>query len=280
MPDTRRLADYHCHCDYSIDATGSIDEYCLAAIRRGLTEVCFTTHYDSNPDSRGKVNFIRVRGDKRPTTPESLAFYVEDVRHAHDKYYPLGLSVKLGVEFGWYAGCEENVRRLSEQFAFDYILCGIHELDNLCFCSRANFEQCFSLYQVDEITERYAAQVIRAAESGLFNTIAHLDYIKKYGARFYGPLLGEAFANHLPEIFAALRLSGTALEINTAGVRNGPGDYYPSAEIITRARGAGVDVTYLGSDAHCPEHVGFDFEAASLLQSDSVGVCGGVVRGA
>jgi histidinol phosphatase-like PHP family hydrolase len=58
------VADYHCHCDYSVDAEGSVDEYCQAAIRRNLAEICFTTHFDANPDSEGQATeYIRVGGD-------------------------------------------------------------------------------------------------------------------------------------------------------------------------------------------------------------------------
>ena len=33
------LGDYHCHCNYSVDAEGSIDDYCEAALQRELAEI-------------------------------------------------------------------------------------------------------------------------------------------------------------------------------------------------------------------------------------------------
>jgi len=97
---TPGLADYHCHCNYSIDADGGIEEYCEAALQRNLAEICFTTHYDTNPATSSTDAFIRIGGENRPATPVSLEPYVADVRRAHDRFYPMGLSVKLGIEIG------------------------------------------------------------------------------------------------------------------------------------------------------------------------------------
>ena len=281
MPDTDKierlhldgLADYHCHCDYSSDAEGSIDEYCDAAIQRGLVEICFTTHYDSNPRSEGEPEFIIVRGEKQPVKPEALSFYVEDVQKAAEKSLPMGLSVKLGLEFGWFEGCEEEVRTLRESFDFEYMLCGIHELGNTCFCCRTAFERCFSRYSMVDMVKAYVVQLIRAAESGLFNTIAHVDYIRKYGLEYYGPELDSAIKDHLPSIFPALNDSDTALEINTAGLRQGAGSYYPGMVIVNAAKRADVEISYLGSDAHRPEQVGYDFDAAGALVPRPIGGC-------
>ena len=122
------VTDYHCHCNYSIDAEGSIDEYCEAALRRNLAEICFTTHYDFNPESDGRANLIRINGEKMPPTIDNLAPYVDDVYRAAEIYYLKGISVKLGIEIGWHNGCEEEVQKLCDRYQFDYILCGIHEI--------------------------------------------------------------------------------------------------------------------------------------------------------
>ncbi len=265
------LADYHCHCDFSIDATGSIDEYCRAALDRGLVEICFTTHYDANTKSGDEGSVIRIKGEDKPAVPDNLAPYVDAVLEAHDKYYPVGLSVKLGLEFGWYAGCEEEVSLLRGRYPFEYMLCGIHELDDICFCCHQRFEKCFQRFSVEEVVDKYAAEVVAAAESGLFNTIAHLDYVRKYGLKFYGPELDDLLISRGAElIFKALIEAGTALEVNTAGTRRSQPDYYPRIKLLNAARRAGVDIRYLGSDAHKPEDVGCDFDAAAALVTDHV----------
>lgn len=260
------LSDYHCHCDYSFDAEGTIDEYCEVALQKGLAEICFTTHWDISPACQGSDNVIRIEGEFKEAVPDNLQPYVDDVHRAADKYYSLGLSVKLGLEFGWFPKCEEQAAHLKEQFDFDHFLCGIHELGPRCFCCRHNYIKCFEPYSVEQVVDKYAEEVITAAKSGLFDCIAHLDYIRKYGEAHYGPALNDLLLERVgPDMFRALRENNTSLEINTSAARRGLGDYFPKTRLINAARKAGVNFYFLGSDAHQPADVGFDFDAASAL---------------
>ena len=260
------LSDYHCHCDYSVDATGTIDEYCESALRRGLAEICFTTHWDTNPAGGGEDNLIKVAGQLLRAIPDNLAPYVDDVLRAKGVFSPRGLSVVLGLEFGWFPGCEESAARLKERYPIEYFLCGIHELDSRCFSCEHCYPKCFPHYTVEQVVEKYVGEVEAAARSGLFDCIAHLDYIRKYGEKYYGPRLNELlFARLADRAFPALTAGGTALEVNTSAIRRGFGDNFPRATIINAARRAGVDVRYLGSDAHAPAQVGYDFDAAVSL---------------
>jgi histidinol-phosphatase (PHP family) len=77
----------------------------------------------------------------------------------------------------------------------------------------------------------------------------------------------------MTDVFAALKHSDTELEINTAAIRTGLKEYYPRTEIINLARREGVAVRRLGSDAHRPEQIGFDFEAASALAPAFIAGC-------
>jgi histidinol-phosphatase (PHP family) len=278
MSDLKRLhieglADYHCHCDYSIDAKGSVAEYCEAALQRGLVELCFATHYDANPDATGNDGFISINGERRPINPENLAPYVDEVRRADERYFGEGLAVKLGLEFGWYPGCEEHVSKLRERFDFDYVLCGLHELENICFCCNTVYEKCLSRYSVERMAELYFSDAIAAAGSGLFNAIAHLDYYRKYGEKFYGPKINEIHRPYLAELFGALNASGTAIEINTAALRRGFPQSYPAVEIINAARRAEVEIAHLGSDAHAPDQVGYEFEQVAPLAPHVIEGC-------
>ncbi len=271
---TSGLADYHCHCDYSKDAEGTIDEYCEAAVRRGLSEICFTTHYDANPNSDGRANFIRVNGENKPVHPDLLEPYIEDVHRAAERFLSRGLIVKTGVEFGWYPDCEETVRALKDRYSFDHLLCGIHEINDRCFCCNYSYEKLFSSMSADDMVAKYFDQATAAARSGLFDAIAHLDYYRKYGEEYYGrDRLQSAHEPHLAEFFEALKQTDTALEINTAGLRKGLDSHFPSPGLVNAAKKAGVRIQFLGSDAHRPQDVGFDFDVAASLIPDYLGAC-------
>jgi len=267
------LCDYHCHCDYSIDAEGSIEEYCVAAVKRGLSEICFTTHYDSNPVTPAEFNVIRVGGKSLPTSPENMEPYVEHVHKAAEEFYSQTLSVKLGVEVGWHEGVAEEVKRLKELYDFDYVLCGIHELDNICICSRHTYKDIFGRHPAAEIVEKYYAEMNKVIRTGLFDAMAHADYYMRFGRKFYGDGILSLHKPHMEDFFSALMETDTVLEVNTSASRQSVGDCYPQIQIINAARKAGVAVARLGSDAHRPEHVGHEFEAVAHFVPDLLREC-------
>lgn len=259
------LCDYHCHCDFSVDAVGSIDEYCQTAIRRNLAELCFTTHYDTNYKVDFSDNYMRIDSTKVQANPDNLQAYVDAVHRAQDAYYPLGLSVKLGLEFGWYETAEKSAEEVKKRYDFDYFLCGLHQLEDRCFWSHDEQKGSFDLMTLAAFAEKYFASLTHAAESGLFDSIAHFDYYKRKAYEYYGNEVADAHQPHLEQLFAALKKSDTGIEINTAAQRHGLDEYYPKIEIINAAKKAGVKVIRTGSDAHHPGQVGYDFELAAAL---------------
>ena len=49
MPFMFPLTDAHVHPDFSIDAKGTVTEYCDRALEIGLSEIIFATHVDTDP---------------------------------------------------------------------------------------------------------------------------------------------------------------------------------------------------------------------------------------
>jgi histidinol-phosphatase (PHP family) len=101
-----------------------------------------------------------------------------------------------------------------------------------------------------ELVEPYFREVAAAARSGLFDVIGHLDVVKRY----LMPHLAPATLAAAPELYEpALRAlvdSGTGLEVNTSGLRQGPGETYPTEAIVRRYRELGGTRVTAGSDAH------------------------------
>jgi histidinol-phosphatase (PHP family) len=111
-----------------------------------------------------------------------------------------------------------------------------------------------------EVVAPYFDEVVDAARSGLFDTIGHIDFIKRYvhphrtAADFAGaPELYEPILNALIE-------TGTALEINTSGFRQSPAEPYPPAPIVRRFRELGGRHVTAGSDAHRADAFAFGLE--------------------
>ena len=104
-----------------------------------------------------------------------------------------------------------------------------------------------------EIVEPYFSEVGRAIRSGLFDAIGHLDVVKRYLA----PHVTAADLAGAPELYEpllhALVDGGSALEINTSGLRQEAKEIYPPAHIVARFRELGGERITIGSDAHRPD---------------------------
>lgn len=53
--------------------------------------------------------------------------------------------------------------------------------------------------------------------------------------------------------------NGKGIEVNTAGLKYGMSDPNPHHEIIKRYMELGGEIITIGSDAHCPKHMAYDF---------------------
>ena len=88
-------------------------------------------------------------------------------------------------------------------------------------------------------------------------TDGHLDVVKRY----LHPFVSKEDMAGAPELYEpilrALVDSGTALEINTSGLRHRVGETYPSAEVVRRFHDMGGRAVTVGSDAHLAHHFGW-----------------------
>jgi len=101
---------------------------------------------------------------------------------------------------------------------------------------------------------------IEAAESGLFHTIAHLDFFRwlndkeRFGCRdgVYDP---SEYSELIYRLFALMEKSGISLELNSSGLYKGFASILPCRDILKMASAYKLNYVY-GSDAHSPEMVG------------------------
>ena len=114
----------------------------------------------------------------------------------------------------------------------------------------------------DKLLKEYWTNVARAAESGLFNWLAHLDLPKKVG-------LGreEKWAEYENRAIEAAAKTNTAIEINTSFYRSYCYEPYPSNRILKMAAQNNVPVI-LSDDAHETKNIGRHFDEAGQLIYD------------
>jgi histidinol-phosphatase (PHP family) len=115
---------------------------------------------------------------------------------------------------------------------------------------------------LDEILAPYYDEVTAAARSGLFDTIGHLDVVRRY----LHPHISASDLEARPELkeaaLGAIVESGTALEVNSSGLRYPGAQTYPSAATVARFRELGGVRVVTGSDAHRPDTFAFRLDEA------------------
>ncbi|MCC6178004.1 MAG: histidinol-phosphatase HisJ family protein [Chloroflexi bacterium] len=241
------LVDYHIHTARCGHASGEMQQYVEQAVQAGLPEMGFSDHifmYWLPPDAR----------DPELAMPEEdFDTYVEDVfrlRRAHPE-----IEIKLAVEADYIPTHQEALAEILARYPWDYVLGSVHFIDDWGM-DDSRYVDRFNEWDIDELYERYFGLILRAADSGLFDTIAHLDVIKKFGHR-----PRKEVAGLYERVARGLAAAGVAVEVNTAGLRKPCQELYPQIDLLTACQKAGVPAT-LGSDAHAPEQVAADLPLA------------------
>ncbi|MBE0525972.1 histidinol-phosphatase HisJ family protein [Candidatus Thorarchaeota archaeon] len=258
------MFDYHIHPNYSIDAEGSLEEFCEEALRKGLKEIAFTTHLDTDPV--GDDCFVNVKG-KHVSTRSSvwLEDYETSIRSADDKYRDRGLRVRLGVEIDYISEIESALPENFHSTDFDIILGSMHLVDHIAISATGRAEAAFKNYSKEELGSKYYTLLIEAVESGLFDIVAHIDLYRRFGLEFYGEGIKDIWKPHIGILADAMKKNNVGFEVNTSPLRRGQQQPMPEAAIINELKEQGVSIVTVGSDAHQPQDVGSDFGTAYCL---------------
>ncbi|MEI7958161.1 MAG: histidinol-phosphatase HisJ family protein [Verrucomicrobiota bacterium] len=247
------LTDYHTHTPLCHHAEGWPADYGRVAVERGLAELGFADH-SPMPAALEPFDDWRMALADMPR-------YLEAVDAARSAFPQL--PIRLGLEVDYLAGHEGWIEELAGMADWDFLIGSVHyiapgwDVDNPAHLSR------FTTQPVAEIWELYFAAYEKCIRSRLFDFVGHPDLPKKFGHRPGGDL-----RRYYEPVIAALAETGTAFEINTAGLRKPAGECYPTLEFLNLAREAGVGLL-INSDAHAPGEVGAGFEVGLALAKEA-----------
>ncbi len=231
--------DAHLHTDLSPDSNVPIDVYAAAALERGIAELAITDHVDFEP---GAPAFGYSSFDDRERV----------VRGAAERWGPRGVAIRFGVELTYDRSWESDIRDHLARHTYDFTIGSVHDrIDSPYHASRVR--AWVAGRSLAEIVEPSFSEVEAAARSGLFDALGHLDVVKRY----LHPHLATGALAAAPELYEpilrALVESGTALEINTSGLRHPVGETYPPTAVVARFHELGGRAVSVGSDAHRPD---------------------------
>lgn len=266
------IIDYHIHPNYSIDAEGSIEEYCAQAIKIGIDEICFTPHFEIDPIRKEKDDKINFSGTIVPMRSGWIDYYFKEIKKAQKKFP--NLSVKAGIEVGYDPIIETETKSFINQYPFDFILGSIHCINHIAITDHkelAEFKTNYLHKGYTQVAKEYFEILNLAIKSRLFHSIAHFDVYKKYGLEIFGEDLLRASEPFLKPTLELMAKQNTGLEINTSGLRRKPKEIYPAEGILLLAKKVGIKIFTIGSDAHRIKDLGSGlqtgFDIAQKLNS-------------
>jgi len=242
--------DYHMHTPLCRHASGEPTDLAAQAIKVGLAEIGFSDH---SPMPRDDFDDWRMRASQL----DEYVAKVELARRAHPT-----LLIRLALEVDYIPGYEDWIRELAGRHPWDYLIGSVHYISESWAIDSPSQISKWKDRKPIEVWTAYFERLTMAAESGLFEIIAHPDLCKKfcfYPEEDCGPL----FLRFLE----AVKRNDLAMEINTGGLRKDCREIYPSSRIVQLAAQMGVPITF-GSDAHATTEVGMNFaEAVQLARS-------------
>ncbi|EXX87894.1 histidinol phosphatase [Paenibacillus darwinianus] len=247
------LIDYHTHHARCGHAVGTLEEYVKRGAELGLAQIGLSDH----------MPLLHV--DPATYYPEmampmeELPRYVEECLALKEKYKGV-IDVRVGLEGDYIEGHEEAIERIVGAYPWDYVIGSVHFLGEWDI---SDFRQTQGWEGKDRMAVygQYYDAVAKAAATGFYDYIGHIDVIKRFGFQPEGDV--TAMENAALE---AVARHGLAIELNASGLRMPAAEMFPSKRMLEYALSLGIPVT-VGSDAHQPARLHqYVDEARTLLK--------------
>ncbi len=241
-------ADIHTHTTFSTDCETPMEDLIKEAISRGLELLCFTEHYDKDYPREGE--FVLDTDSYRKKFLEMKEKYRDEI------------TLLFGVELGLQPHLADWLYSYVNQNDFDFIIGSEHNPGN----SDPYYPQYFEGRSEEEAYIQYFEETLKNIRLfSDFDAIGHMDYVVRYGPnknRYYSY---EKYRKYIDPILEEIVDRHIALEVNGGGYRHGLGEPNPCRDIIIRYKQMGGELITIGSDAHTPQSLCYEFPRIEAL---------------
>lgn len=245
------MFDFHLHSSLSFDSECDALSMLKKAETLGLHEICFTDHYDNNPNPEREQNI----------------FTNEEYSYAYDRINSDKLKVRLGVEVGLLDDNKDELENLLTSRNFDFVIGSVHFANEF---DPYDDEFWYNRTAEEAVREYFQKALERVKIHDNFDVLGHLNYVCKYAKETIGC---EKYFDLTDEIMKILIAKGKGLEINTSGMHK-IGDFLPSRTYISRFKELGGEIVTVGSDSHNDKNLGAHIPEAIETLKDIFGyVC-------
>lgn len=236
------------HTEWSWDAPrGDMERSCERALEIGLPAIAITDHAD----------WAMVHETQHTL---DISGYHDALERCRAKFPHL--RILTGVELGEPHLYPEDTARVLNSGPLDRVLGSIHTIrfaGELVDASQFRLKPDFDFIGA---VHAYFAETLRMVESDQpFETLAHLDYPKRYWVDGAPPYMEKDYETEIRAILAAAARSGRVLEVNTTR----GSVLCPDLKVVRWWRQCGGQAVSFGSDAHQPDRVAEGFKVATQM---------------
>jgi len=245
--------DCHMHTLFS-DGSADVAAMISGAAARGMAHIAITDHMPLPFRNRYAMD------------PDAIAAYQSEIRAARETCSD-EIQVLVGIEMELLPGFEEWTGKILSA-GWDYTIGSVHGMGRggdfgIVNGTLNEFQRMLTETFAGEIRAlvgQYYRQMTTLIRSGLFQTVGHLDVVKKHNAdsRFFSED-ADWYRDLVLETLDRAAESGMQVEINTAGFGHPVQAPYPSPWIIRACRDRGIALV-MASDAHRPQDIGRYFD--------------------
>ena len=257
------------------DGQNTEEEMVAQAKSLGWTHLGFSNHFIVHPKIKEAPMYAyAVKGgyDKiySASFDEAVAKFAAHYQKIDELRQQTGIRLLKGMEVDYFAAPEwrEGFTNALQILKPDYLIGSAHfiEYRNTLYNSH-DVKKASPIVQ-NMLLHRYWQNERAAAQSGLFDMMAHLDLMKKVGLG-----QGEEWIEEEQKTVAAVKNADVKVELNTSAFKFGDAPY-PSRRIMKMLSAAKVPVL-LSDDAHAAAQLGGHFVRAEEVARD----CGLVLAG-
>lgn len=240
------LYETHMHTPLCKHAKGEPEEYAAVAEARGLKGIIVTCH---NPTNNGWAPQFRMSIDQ-------FDQYVALVERARQRWAGR-IDVRLGMESDYAPGMENWLERLHGMADFHYILGSVH-------APMQDYQDRYFNGDMVAFQRLYFEHLAMAAETGLFDSLAHPDLVKNVEPSAWRL---DRLMDDIRRALDRIAATGVAMELNTSGLNKAIPEMNPGQTILAEMQPRGIPVV-VGADAHEPGRVAANFEEAFDLLAE------------
>lgn len=233
--------DLHLHSSISPDCRTPLDLQVQAAEKLGLETIAVTEHWD----------FDRWHPNR--------GFSIHERSREALRSGKWQIEVLFGAELAFHKHFEEYARHYVSITPLDFVLGSVHELGTLNISELEEAKELFELHG-KKTFDIYFDSVSYLAGTLLFDSLAHFDIVKRFALEGGYSFKVKEYKSVICDILDLLAKNGKALEINTSGLRQSPKEQFPGFQVVEWFLERNGKYISIGSDAHRPEHVGYELD--------------------